>query len=106
MLEDELFAYLCLWRKEYRADHKSFLRRLRSKFPSLGWLIIVAVEDVLPVADSAELSPLVMAYASWERIEAEQRRLQGNGRETGDKMVEWLVHSHLIQEHRQREGHH
>ncbi|GFF82192.1 hypothetical protein IFM47457_05721 [Aspergillus lentulus] len=62
-------------------------------------MIIVAVEDVLPVADNAEFSPLVMAYASWERIEAgaEKAARQWEGDE---EMVEWLVQSHLIQEQR------
>ncbi|RHZ55749.1 uncharacterized protein CDV56_105290 [Aspergillus thermomutatus] len=62
MLEDELFSYLCPGGK--------------------SWLIIVAVEDVSPVADSAKVSSLIMGYAVWERISVGAEKSTKQWRET------------------------
>ncbi|KAA8650288.1 hypothetical protein EYZ11_001347 [Aspergillus tanneri] len=65
MLDDELFIFLCPLRKEFYSDYRSgFLRRLRTKLTSPGWVIIVA-EDT-PTATSGEMS--IVGYAAWERI--------------------------------------
>ncbi|KAB8263599.1 acyl-CoA N-acyltransferase [Aspergillus pseudonomiae] len=65
MLDDELFAFLCPRRREYYSDYRqSFLRRLRAKLTSPGWVVIVAVAERSMDADSCP----ILGYCVWERI--------------------------------------
>ncbi|KAE8378643.1 acyl-CoA N-acyltransferase [Aspergillus bertholletiae] len=68
MLDDELFAFLCPRRREFYSDYRqSFLRRLRAKLTSPGWVVIVAVANS-PTRPADTDSWPIIGYGVWERI--------------------------------------
>ncbi|KAE8343065.1 hypothetical protein BDV24DRAFT_161883 [Aspergillus arachidicola] len=68
MLDDELFAFLCPRRREFYSDYRqSFLRRLRAKLKSPGWVVIVAVGNSGTRSVEADSWP-ILGYCVWERI--------------------------------------
>lgn len=68
MLDDELFAFLCPRRREFYSDYRqAFLRRLRTKLRTPGWVIIVAVANPATDTVDTESGPIV-GYCVWERI--------------------------------------
>jgi hypothetical protein len=61
MLEDELFTWMCPGRHEYYADFRyGFLRRLKTRFVTPGYVMIVAVEHS---GDREE----IRGYSGWVR---------------------------------------
>jgi hypothetical protein len=64
MLEDELFSHLCPHRYEHYPDFRyAFLRRLKKRLVTPGYVMIVAVENEEIVSGG-----LIRGYALWERI--------------------------------------
>lgn len=62
MLEDELFTWMCPGRHEHYADFRySFLRRLKTRFVTLGYVMVVAVENS---GDREQ----IRGYSGWERL--------------------------------------
>ena len=63
MLEDELFSHLCPHRYENYPDFRyAFLRRLKKRLVTPGYVMIVAVENEGSVAGE-----LIRGYAVWKR---------------------------------------
>lgn len=62
MLEDELFVYLCPRRHEHYSDFRyGFVRRLKRRLVTPGYIMIVAVEN-------EGTGALIRGFAVWERI--------------------------------------
>jgi hypothetical protein len=63
MLEDELFSHLCPHRYKHYPDFRyAFLRRLKKRLVTPGYVMIVAVEKEGFVGGE-----LICGYAVWER---------------------------------------
>jgi hypothetical protein len=69
MLHDELFIHLCPHRHTYYADFRSaFLRRLRMRLHTPGYVMLVAVESGSESEHNGDLrDERVRGYAVWSR---------------------------------------
>lgn len=77
MLEDELYTWLCPGRYEHYADFRNaFLRRLKKRFVTVGYVMVVAVEN----SGNGEK---ICGYSVWERLgtgtNAERWQSENNG---------------------------